>query len=116
MLRSKLMVPAVTAVCLFASQALLPVAYAAAPFAAGTPGHAFIGAKMVKMHVTNESTAPLKIQAGDQPITIEPGKSVDLNLAIGTRIVNIEATPTHAAGEVLVQVSGSLSGATLKVS
>lgn len=109
MFRSKLMIPALT-VCIFASQAILTAAYAA------TPGHATTAIKLVKLHVANKSSAPMKLQVGEEAISIEPGKSIDLNVAVGTRIINVDATAKHAAGEVLAQVTTALSGATLQIS
>lgn len=115
MLRSKFIVPALSALCLLGSQAVLPAAFAS-PARTHAPLHAYAGVKTVKLRLTNNSGEVMKIQAGEAPITVEPGQTVKLNVAVGTKIVNLDATKSHAAGEVLTQVSTALDGATIKVS
>ena len=115
MLRSRIAVPVVSALCLLALQASVPVAYAS-PVRASANMHAFVGTKMVKLHLTNNTGETLKVQMGNTSMTIEAGQTVDLNVSAGTKIVNLEATKNHAAGEILTEVSSAISGATIKVS
>ena len=81
-----------------------------------TPVHAmFSKTKMVKLSLRNDSGAPVRVKAGDTSMTLNPGKPETLKLAEGTAITVEEATPTHAAGALIAQVSTSLQGATIVI-
>ncbi len=69
--------------------------------------------KMVSFNLRNDSTAPIKLKAGDQKMTVEPGKTIALKLAPGTSVVAEEATANYPAGTVLAVAQPQLSDATL---
>jgi hypothetical protein len=81
-----------------------------------TPVHAAVNAKakMVKFSVRNDSSAPIKLKAGDDEMSIAPGKTADMKVAQGTQIIALEAQ-NREAGSVVATVSDSLSGNTLVV-
>ena len=115
MFRNKLILSAaLAAACLVASQSTF-----AAPVAAvhGTGmGHMFLGSKMVKLSIANSGTEPLNLMLGTQAMTIQPGKTVDVQAAVGSSITVVNDTRSHKAGDVITQVTKDLSGATLRVS
>jgi hypothetical protein len=69
--------------------------------------------KMVRFQLRNDSKAPIKVKAGDQELTLEPGKPQQVKLPEGTTVVAEETTPDFAAGTVLATVSPNLTDATL---
>ena len=71
--------------------------------------------KLVKFSLRNDSNAPLKVKAGDNPMTIDAGKSVELQLPVGAKIVADDDTTVHKAGDLIAQVSTELSGVTIAV-
>ena len=90
----------------------------AAPFA---PFHHATGdkstaSKMISFHIRNDSQATLVLKAGEQQISIEPGKTASMKLPDGAEIVNVSGTTKQAAGSVLTKVDGALQGNTLAVS
>jgi hypothetical protein len=79
--------------------------------------HAFFGnPKTVKLTLRNDTGAPLEIRAGEAVMTIAAGKTMTVSLPAGTRITTNTATKSHVAGDLLVEVSSSLSGATVAIS
>jgi hypothetical protein len=81
-----------------------------------SPGHAmFAKTKTVKFALRNDSGSPLQLKVGDQIVSLDAGKSVDLKLAVGTRIVVNAAAGKHQAGELLAEVSTSLDNTTLTI-
>ena len=94
----------------FASQALAQ-AFASAP----APGPNTKG-KQISFHLRNDSSAAVTIQAGDQQITVAPGKSINLKLATGTQVTTTSGTAHVAAGGILANVDSNLSGNTLVIS
>jgi hypothetical protein len=70
-------------------------------------------AKMVSLNLRNDSAAPIKVKAGDNEMTLAPGKLAAVKVAEGATIIAVEATPSFPAGAVLATVSSSLSQATL---
>ena len=90
----------------------------AAPFAfhhSPAQGKAVAG-KMVSFSVRNDSKSTLVLQAGEQQISIDPGKTAKLKLAEGAQITNVNATEKRAAGSVVATVGKELDGNTLAVS
>jgi hypothetical protein len=69
--------------------------------------------KMVSFRLRNDSNAPVKVKAGDQELTLEPGKPMPVKLPEGATVVAEETTPSFAAGTVLATASSSLSDATV---
>lgn len=112
MFRTKMIASALSAVCVLSS--LAPVA-SATVLRTNSAAHMFLGSKTVKLSLHNASTETMTVTCGAQSMTIEPGKTVEVNAAVGTNLVNVNETKTHKAGEVLTQVSKDLSGATLHI-
>ena len=69
----------------------------------------------VKFSIRNDSGAPMEVKIEDKIMTLDPGKPVDLNLPVGTRIVANTATPNHATGSLIEEVSKEHAGATIVV-
>lgn len=84
----------------------------ASPLRIAMPGRAmFAKAKLVKMSLRNEGTAPITLKVGDDNMTLEPGTTKGVELPEGTRILRADAT--GAAGKLVVQVSRELAGITI---
>ncbi len=95
----------------FASEAVY-----AAPATLPLGVHAFFAkTKMVSFALRNETGVPLKLKAGDDVMTLEVGKTINLKLPAGSSVTAEEATKNHAAGSLITQVSHDLSGATIAV-
>ena len=116
MTRSKFLVPAITAALLIGSQGLVTRSIYASPMHSNPDAHALKTGKQVKLNVSNSSSETLQLMIGETSMTVAPGATVAVSAAEGTKIVNVEATKSHAAGEVITQVSKSLAGATLRIS
>ncbi len=102
------------ALSLAVASAFTSEAVFAAPAAIHSPVHAmFAKSKLVKFSLRNDGAAPLTLKAGDETITLEAGKTKDVELAVGTRITRQEATGTEQAGTVIAEVSKQLSGTTI---
>ena len=72
--------------------------------------------KQISFRLRNDSATVMTVQAGDQQITVAPGKSVSLKLATGTPITTVNGTAHIAAGGTLATVDSNLSGNTLVIS
>lgn len=104
----------VFALSLAIASAFTSEAVFAAPAALHSPMHAmFAKSKLVKFSLRNDGAAPLTLKAGEETITLEVGKTKNVELAVGTRIVRQDATGTEQAGAVIAQVSKELSGTTI---
>jgi hypothetical protein len=102
---------AVVATSLLAAPALY-----AAPASVSSPVHAMFAkskTSTVKLSLRNDSGSPMEIKVGEKVMTLEPGKPVNLNLEVGTRIVANSATPNHAAGSLIEEVVKDHAGATI---
>lgn len=100
--------------------AIVGIGAAPAVYAASSniqaPGHAmFAKSKTVKVALRNESGSPLQLKVGDEIVSLEQGKSVDLKLTVGTRIVVNAATDKYHAGELIAEASTSLNNTTLTI-
>ena len=71
--------------------------------------------KTISFQVRNDSTEAILVQAGDQQLTIQPGKASSLKTASGTQLISVNATATHTAGEVIAVAGANLSGATVVI-
>jgi hypothetical protein len=93
-----------------------PAVYAA-PAGVHSPLHAMFGnpTKPVKINLRNESGAVIELKINDQVMTLEAGKSLDLKLAIGTRILANNTTPTHPAGSLITEICKQHDGATINI-
>jgi hypothetical protein len=82
------------------------------------PVHAFFGksSKTVQLSLRNTTSTDLELRAGDTVMKLEAGKTMRVTLAAGTRVTTNTATAAHPAGDLLFEVSPSLSGATIAIS
>ncbi len=115
MFRSKLIVPALSVACLFASQAVVPTLAMASPLRTNISVQPMFGNKMVNLNLANNTTSSLDIKVGETPMTIEAGKTVQIKAAAGTKITVATASATRAAGSVLAEVTSELGGATIRI-
>ncbi len=115
MFRARLIVPALSVVCLIAAQAVAPVSAMASPVRTKVPVRAFMGTKMVNLNLANNTKETLEVKVGETAMTIAAGQTVKVSAAPGTKIVFASTSPTHAAGTILAQLSTELSGATIHV-
>lgn len=89
--------------------------YAAPLSALRVPVHAMFGKQkqVVSFHLRNDSKNPLIVKAGNQQITLEPGKPVDVTLKIGDTVTVAKATPSFPEGTVLATVNPDLKDTTI---
>jgi hypothetical protein len=111
MIRRSVLAASMVAVCALSVPTLHASSVNVAP-----PVHAFFGSKTVKLSVKNDSGVTIEIRAGESVMTLEAGKAMAVNLPVGTRVTTTTATKAHAAGDLLFEVSSSLSGATVRIS
>jgi hypothetical protein len=110
--RRNLIAVSVVAASLFASQAVY-----AAPVLSSM--HAMFGkskstqTKTIQLTLRNDCTTARDILVGDQAMTIAPGKSVSLNLPVGTRIVANDSSATHQSGTLIAEVAPYFKGNTI---
>jgi hypothetical protein len=93
----------------------VPVIYAA-PASVSSPVHAMFAkskTSTVKLSLRNDSGTPMEVKVGDKVMTLEPGKPVNLNVEVGTRIVANSATPNHEVGSLIEEVVKDHAGATI---
>ena len=69
----------------------------------------------VQFSLRNDSTADIQLRAGDDSLTVAAGKKLNVKLAAGPRIVTSSDTATRKAGDLVVEVTPSLSGATISL-
>jgi hypothetical protein len=70
---------------------------------------------LVKFAVRNDSAAPLDLQLGDQKVTIAPGKTMDLQLPVGTRITTASETPHTPSGTFIIQITTANNNSTIAI-
>lgn len=89
--------------------------YAAPLTALRVPVHAKMGKKkdVVSFHLRNDSKDPLKVKAGSQDLTLEPGKPVDVSLKVGDQVTVEKSTPEFQEGTVLATVNPDLKDTTI---
>jgi hypothetical protein len=112
--RRSLYIAALVATSFLSSQAIH-----AAVIHVPTPTHAMYGSsnsKPVQFSLRNDCTSTVELKAGDQTITVEPGKTVKVKIPAGTKVITTSATGHSEAGSLVVEVSSSLSGATVAIS
>jgi hypothetical protein len=94
---------------LFAGEAVY-----AQPAAFHAPVNAmFSHVKTVSFSMRNDSSTPIKVRAGDQEMTLDPGKSRDLKLPVGEKVVAVETAGNYQAGAVLAVAGSQLSDSTI---
>jgi hypothetical protein len=105
-------------VAVVATSLLAVPAIYAAPASISSPIHAMFGktkTSTVKLNLRNDTKDSLQVLVGDKPMTLEPGKLVNLDVPVGTRIVANSATPNHAVGSLIEEVIKEHSGATIAI-
>jgi hypothetical protein len=112
LLRRMLIATSMVAVCTLCSPALY-----ASPASVLHPVPAFFGkAKNVQLSLRNATSSDIELRAGDTVMKLEAGKTMRVNLPAGTRVTTNTATAAHPVGDLLFEVSPSLSGATIAIS
>jgi len=94
-----------------------PAVYAA-PASISSPVHAMFSktkSTTVKLSLRNDTGSAMEVKVGDKVMTLDPGKPVTLNLEVGTRIVANSATPNHAVGSIIEDVTSDHNGATIVI-
>jgi hypothetical protein len=110
--RHSLFIAALVATSFLSSQAIN-----AAVIHVPNPTHAmFANSKPVQFSVRNDCNSTLELKAGDQIITVEAGKTVKVKILAGTKLITTKPTTHSEAGAVVVEVTDSLSGATVAIS
>jgi hypothetical protein len=69
----------------------------------------------VQMTLHNASRDPMEFKVGDDVVALDAGKAIALKLSVGTRIVTNKANGTHQAGDLIVEATKQLNGATLHI-
>jgi hypothetical protein len=81
-----------------------------------SPVHAFFGKPhKVSLTLRNDSQQVLVLKAGDQDITLQPGKNAAVKLLEGDKVVTVAACGTHAAGDVVAIAATQLNDATVGI-
>jgi hypothetical protein len=107
-----LIATSMAAVCTLSSPALH-----ASPASDLHPVHTFFGkAKNVQLSLRNATSSDIELRAGDTVMKLAAGKTMSVNLPAGTRVTTNKATAAHPVGDLLFEVSPSLSGATVAIS
>lgn len=101
----------VLAVVLMAGESM----FAAPLNAFHSPVHAKMGKQkeMVTFHLRNDSNQTLQVKAGNQQLTLEPGKPVDVTLKVGETVTVAKSTQKFPEGTVLATVSQDLKDSTI---
>ena len=105
-------------VAVIASSLLAAPALYAATTDISAPVHAMFGktrTSTVKLSLRNDSGSAMEVKVGAKVMTLDPGKPVNLNLEVGTRIVANSATPNHPAGSLIEEVISEHNGATIVI-
>ena len=90
--------------------------YAAPLPISSVPVRAMFGTgKMVNFSVRNDSKSELKLQCGEQMITVAPGQTSKLKVPSGSKVMLAEAFGDRAAGTLLTTADPILNGTTLGV-
>ena len=71
--------------------------------------------KMVSFSVKNDTPAALNLKCGEEPMTLDPGKTTRVTLPVGATVTFAEASGVHAAGAVLAQANGVTKGSTITI-
>ena len=102
-----------TAMVLGASM-LTSEAMFAAPMAVHVPVNAMFGnVKTVKFSLHNNTKEDVKVKAGETEMTVQAGKTLDLKLPIGTKVVAQTESANYKVGEVVATAVDTLDGSTI---
>lgn len=79
-----------------------------------SPVHAlFSNSRQIRFALRNDSSASIDLKAGDITMTLPAGKTLSLNLPVGTRVETASPTSTRPAGDLVAQVSPALKNTTI---
>ncbi|HEY4046286.1 MAG TPA: hypothetical protein VGM27_05395 [Acidobacteriaceae bacterium] len=67
--------------------------------------------KVVRFTLLNDSNSPMELKVGDDIVRLEAGKSVNVKLPVGARVLLNSETQLHHPGDTVAEVSGYLDGA-----
>jgi hypothetical protein len=112
MFRNKLILPVAAAACFLVPAATVFAQNAASTQTATQPTKKV---KTVKFTVTNQTSGPVSLKAGDQQMTLAAGQSQQVKVQSGQQIVTTSDSSLGAAGKVITAVDDSLSGGTVNV-
>ena len=73
----------------------------------------FSHTKTVKFDIRNSSGTAVELRVGDKVQTVEAGKTISLNLPIGTQVTANKAAGKLAEGAVIAEAQPPLSGNTV---
>ncbi len=71
--------------------------------------------KNVKFTVTNQTSGPVSLKAGDQQMTLAAGQSLKVKAQQGQQLVTTADSSLGAAGKVITAVDESMEGGTVNV-
>jgi hypothetical protein len=95
---------------------LAPSAAFAAPASIHVPVNAmFAKTKTIHFKVLNDSNSSMELKVGDDIVKVDPGKTVNVNLPVGARVLCNSTTSLHEPGSVIAEVTNSLNGAIVHV-
>jgi hypothetical protein len=102
-----------TAMVLGASMLSVGAVYAA-PVAGFAPFNAPSGKeKPVSLNFHNNTTEPIKIKAGASEMTVDPGKTVAVKLAVGEKVISQTDSPNYHVGDVLATAAKEFDNAVI---
>jgi hypothetical protein len=108
LIRRSLIAASMVAVCTLSAPALHASIF--------HPVHAALAkVSIVKLSLRNDSAADIQLRAGDDTMTLAPGKTLAIKLPAGTRITAAADTSAHRAGDLVVEVASALNGATVAI-
>src|ERR1700743_2751546 len=107
--RGVMRIRSVTAVATIVAGLGVPPAVFAAPANRNAPMQvSFSKSKTVKVALHNNSGTAMQLKVGDAVVSLDAGKTVELKLAVGTRIEVGAAAGKHQAGELLAEATSDL--------
>ncbi len=107
----------VAAAVVFASLSATTTAFAAGR-SGDTPALTYVGfakTKGIKLNLRNDSAAPMELKIGDNTLTLDAGKTIQIEVVAGTRIVADTASPAHQAGALIAQISKEMKDSTISI-
>lgn len=71
--------------------------------------------KLVKFRLRNDLRTAIDLKVGGDPVTVQPGQTININLPVGARITIATAISGHPVGEVISEVGSNLDDATVAI-
>jgi hypothetical protein len=79
------------------------------------PSEMFAKTKTVHFKLLNDSASTMELKVGDNIVKLDAGKSLDVNLPLGARVLANSTTSLHQSGSVIAEANNSLNGAIVHV-